>query len=77
MNVKNIFGTIGDTLTGITTILGSLVSVGIMSQIVFGTGWIGMDVVANISGLVNSFLGGGVTGLLVLLAVLSFMNTSK
>ena len=77
MNVKNIFGTISETLTGITTILGSLVGVGIMSQIVFGTGWIGMDVVANISGLVNSFLGGGVTGLLVLLAVLSFMNTSK
>ena len=77
MNVKNIFGTVGETLTGITTILGSLVGVGIMSQIVFGTGWIGIDVVANISGLVNSFLGGGVTGLLVLLAVLSFMNTSK
>jgi len=75
MNVKNIFGTVGETLTGITTILGSLVSVGIMSQIVFGTGWIGMDVVANISGLVNTFLTGGVTGLIVLLVVLSFMNS--
>ena len=75
MNVKNIFGTVGETLTGITTILGSLVSVGIMSQIVFGTGWIGMDVVANISGLVNTFLTGGVTGLIVLLIVLSFMNS--
>ena len=39
MNVKSIFGTIGETLTGITAILGSVVSVGIMSQIVFGTGW--------------------------------------
>ena len=75
MNVKNIFGTVGETLTGITTILGSLVSVGIMSQIIFGTGWIGMDVVANISGLVNTFLTGGVTGLIVLLIVLSFMNS--
>ena len=75
MNVKSIFGTIGETLTGITTILGSLVGVGIMSQIVFGTGWIGMDVVANISGLVNTFLTGGVTGLIVLLIVLSFMNS--
>ena len=74
MNVKGIFTTIGETLTGITTILGSLVSVGIMSQIVFGTGWIGMDVVANISGLVNTFLTGGVTGLIVLLVVLSFFD---
>jgi len=75
MNVKGIFGTIGETLTGITTILGSLVAVGIMSQIVFGTGWMGIDVVANISALVNTFLTGGVTGLIVLLVVLSFFQS--
>ena len=74
MNVKSIFGTIGETLTGITAILGSVVSVGIMSQIVFGTGWMGIDVVGNISALVNTFLSGGVTGLIVLLVVLSFFN---
>ena len=74
MNVKSIFGTIGETLTGITTVLGSVVAVGIMSQIVFGTGWMGIDVVANISALVNTFLTGGVTGLIVLLVVLSFFN---
>ena len=71
MNVKSIFGTIGETLTGITTVLGSLVAVGIMSQIVFGTTWLGMDVVANISAFGGSFLSGGVTGLLVLIVVLS------
>ena len=75
MNVKSIFGTIGETLTGITAILGSVVSVGIMSQIVFGTGWMGIDVVANISALVNTFLTGGVTGLIVLLVVLSLMES--
>jgi len=75
MNVKGIFGTIGETLTGITAVLGSLVGVGIMSQIVFGTGWLGIDVVGNISGLVNTFLNGGVTGLLVLLVVMSFFDT--
>ena len=30
MNVKGIFGTIGETLTGITTILGSLVFIGLV-----------------------------------------------
>ena len=74
MKVKSIFGTKGETLTGITAILGSVVSVGIMSQIVFGTGWMGIDVVGNISALVNTFLTGGVTGLIVLLVVLSFFN---
>ena len=74
MNVKGIFGTIGETLTGITTVLGSVVGVGVMSQIVFGTGWMGIDVVGNISTLVNTFLTGGVTGLIVLLLVLSFFD---
>ena len=74
MNVKGIFTTIGETLTGITTVLGSVVGVGVMSQIVFGTGWLGIDVVGNISTLVNTFLTGGVTGLIVLLLVLSFFD---
>ena len=74
MNVKGIFGTIGETLSGIIAVLGSLVGVGIMSQIVFGTGWMGIDVVGNISTLVNTFLTGGVTGLIVLLVVLSFFD---
>tara|TARA_R100000008_G_scaffold3487_1_gene2427 strand:+ start:257 stop:487 length:231 start_codon:yes stop_codon:yes gene_type:complete len=74
MNVKSIFGTIGDTLGGIFTILTGLVGVGIMSQIVFGTGWMGIDVVGNISGLVNTFLTGGVTGLLTLIVLLSLVD---
>ena len=74
MNVKSIFATIGEALSGITGVLGALVSVGILSQIVFGTGWLGIDVVGNISGLVNTFLTGGVTGLIVLLVVLSFFD---
>ena len=74
MNVKSIFGTIGEALSGIAGVLASLVSVGILSQIVFGTGWLGIDVVGNISGLVNTFLTGGVTGLIVLLVVLSFFD---
>ena len=74
MNVKSIFGTINEALAGIAGVLGALVSVGILSQIVFGTGWLGIDVVGNISGLVNTFLSGGVTGLIVLLVVLSFFD---
>ena len=74
MNVKSIFGVIGDVLGGIAGVLGSLVSVAILSQVIFGTGWLGIDVVANISALVGSFLGGGVTGLLVLIILLSLWD---
>ena len=75
MNVKSIFGTIGDTLTGLFGILTGLVGVGIMSQVVFGTGWMGIDVVGNISNLVNTFLTGGVTGLLTLIVLLSLVES--
>ena len=74
MNVKSIFGTIGEVLTGLTGVLTGLVSIAIMSTVVFGTGWMGMDVIGNISALVSSFLTGGVTGLLVLIILLSLWN---
>ena len=74
MNVKSIFGTIGDTLTGIFGVLTGLVGVGIMSQVVFGSGWMGIDVIANISGIVNTFLTGGVTGLLTLIVLFSLID---
>ena len=74
MNVKSIFGTISDTLGGIFGVLTGLVGVGIMSQVIFGTGWMCIDVVGNISGLVNTFLSGGVTGLLTLIILLSLID---
>ena len=74
MNVKSIFGTIGDTLTGLFGVLTGLVGVGIMSQVIFGTGWMGIDVIANISSIVNTFLSGGVTGLLTLIVLFSLID---
>ena len=76
MNVKSIFGTIGDTLSGLFGVLTGLVGVGIMSQVIFGTGWMGMDVINNISGIVNTFLTGGVTGLLTLIVLFSLIDSS-
>ena len=75
MNMKSIFGMIGDVIGGLAGILGGLVSVGVLSQIVFGTGWLGIDVVGNISNLVNTFLTGGVTGLLTLIVLFSLIDT--
>ena len=75
MNIKSIFGTIGDVISGLAGVLGGLVAVGVLSQVVFGSGWLGIDVVANISALVGSFLTGGVTGLLVLIILLSLWDS--
>ena len=74
MNIKSVFGMISDVLSGIGGVLVSLVSVSIMSTVIFGSGWLGIDVIANIQSLVGSFLTGGVTGLLVLIILLSLWD---
>ena len=75
MNIKNVFSMVGEVLTGIGGVLASLVSVSILSTVIFGAGWLGIDVITNISALVNSFLGGGVTGLLVLIILLTLWDS--
>ena len=75
MNIKSVFETIGGVLTGIGGVLVSLVSISILSTVIFGSGWLGIDVITNISGLVSSFLTGGVTGLLVLIILLSLWDS--
>ena len=74
MNIKSVFEMIGGVLNGIGGVLVSLVSVSILSTVIFGSGWLGIDVITNISGLVGSFLTGGVTGLLVLVVLLSLWD---
>ena len=75
MNIKSIFGSIGDVLSGIAGVLTGLVSIGVLSSIIFGSDWLGIDVVANISALVGSFLGGGLTGLLTFLVVIGLWES--
>ena len=74
MNVKSIFGMVGDFIGGVAGVLGGLVSVGVLSQIVFGSGWLGIDVIGNLTGIVNGFLGAGLTGLIVLVVLVGMWD---
>ena len=74
MNVTTAFGYVGDVIGGIAAVLAGLVSVGVLSQIVFGTGWLGIDVIGNISGIVSGFLAGGLTGLVTLIVLMSLWD---
>jgi hypothetical protein len=75
MNIKSIFGTIGDVIGGLAGVLGGLVSVGVLSQIVFGSGWLGIDVIGNITSIVNGFLGAGLTGLITLVVLVGLWES--
>ena len=71
MNIKSIFGMIGEVVSGLAGVLGGLVAVGVLSQIVFGSGWLGIDVIGNITGIVNSFLSAGLSGLVTLIVLVA------
>ena len=74
MNIKSIFGTIGEVVSGLAGVLGGLVAVGVLSQIVFGSGWLGIDVIGNITGIVNGFLAAGLTGLVTLVVLVALWS---
>ena len=74
MNIKSIFGSIGEVVSGLAGVLGGLVAVGVLSQIVFGSGWLGIDVIGNITGIVDSFLGAGLTGLVTLIVLVALWD---
>ena len=74
MNIKSIFGMIGEVVSGLAGVLGGLVAVGVLSQIVFGSGWLGIDVIGNITGIVNSFLSAGLTGLVTLIVLVALWS---
>ena len=57
---------------GLGTVLMAILPVTILWTVLTGGTLFGMDVIANLSDLVNAFGTGGFTGLVVLLVVMSF-----
>ena len=57
---------------GLGTVLMAILPVTILWTVLTGGSMFGMDVIANLSNLVNAFGTGGFTGLVVLLVVMSF-----
>ena len=70
---------INDTLSSAGSILSDVVRLGIgfagaalVAGVLFDLG--GYDIVANVSGLVDKFIGGGLTGLITLLLFMTVMG---
>ena len=74
MNMKNVVAIINDGVAGLTTVLSGVVVLGIFSSIIFGSGFLGVDVIANLMGMIKQFMDGGFVGLLALLIVLGLWN---
>ena len=70
--MDNVMKMITGFFGGLGTILLAVLPVTILWTVLTGGSVFGMDVIANLTGLVNGFGTGGFTGLVVLVIVMSF-----
>ena len=72
-----IFSKVGDFLSGLSTMLLSLVTLSILAEVLFGIGVFGANVVENVMKLITMLGDGGFVGLIALLILWSLFNKDK
>ena len=71
MNIKEIVTTITEGVKGLTGIFGGLIILSILTEVLFGSGTFGINVVENITTLATYFLDSGFAGVITLFVLLS------
>ena len=72
--MDNIFGMIKGFFSGVTDLLMTLLSVGILVQVLFGGAVFGIDVVGNVTALIESLGNSGFVGLLAVIILVKLID---
>ena len=72
--MDNIFGTIKKFFGGVSDLLITLLTVGVLVQILFGGAVFGIDVVGNVTGLIESLGNSGFVGLLAVVLLVKILD---
>ena len=72
--MDNIFKTIQGFFTNVSDLLITFLSVGILVQVLFGGAVFGMDVVGNVTGLINTLGNSGFVGLLAVILLMKILD---
>jgi hypothetical protein len=72
--MDKIFGTITTFFNGVVDLLMTFLSVGILVQILFGGAVFGMDVVGNVTSLIESLGNSGFVGLLAVIVLMKIID---
>ena len=75
--MEKVFSTVSGFLSGLGSLFMALIPVSILWFVLTGGSVFGMDVIANLTALVNGFGEGGFVGLIVLILVASFFTGKK
>jgi len=73
--MDNIVNTVKSTIGGLFTVLTSIIGLLVLAQVVFGEA-AGMNVIGNLQGIVNGFVGEGASlaGLITLLLIVGLLQ---
>ena len=69
INLKSAFSSIGEFVSGLVELLASFAALGVISEVIFGSGVWGMNVVGNLVAIITMFGDNGFAGLLALLVL--------
>lgn len=72
--MDKIFGIIKSFLGGVSELLMTLLTVGVLVQILFGGAIFGIDVVGNITALIESLGNSGFVGLLAVIVLVKILD---
>ena len=72
--MDNIFNTIKGFFGNVSDLLMTFLSVGILVQVLFGGAVFGMDVVGNVTGLINTLGDSGFVGLLAVILLMKNLD---
>ena len=75
--MEKVFSTVTGFLGGLGSLFMAFIPVTILWYVLTGGSVFGMDVIANLTALVNGFGNGGFVGLIVLILVASFFTGKK
>ena len=72
--MKNTMAMIMEAVRGLNEVLLHIIGLGVLVQLIFVGGFLGMDIVGNLIGLVNLISEAGFAGFISLLVVLGLLN---
>ena len=72
--MDKIFDTVKSFFSGVTDLLMTFLTVGILVQVLFGGAVFGMDVVGNVTALIESLGNSGFVGLLAVIVLVKILD---
>lgn len=72
--MENIFNMIKGFFNGVSDLLITFLSVGVLVQVLFGGPVFGMDVVGNVTGLIDSLGNSGFVGIIAVILLLKIID---